>query len=289
MVSPITGNLIVCSKVFEENNKEKHQCSASHTLSGEIHRARNTMMQWRQCHFTTGQSVHSLYIPMHYNDVTMGAIASQITSLTIVYLTDYSGADKRKHESSASLAFVLGIHRGPVNSPHKWPVTRKMFPFDDVIMENIVDGWRNSHPWCNKICCNWVLNYCGVSVICWDAGCCLLTGFYGVVIVNTASSGIAACWGVGWGTALQPGLGVTVLALCDGNALRITDTVCGESIGQHSIKSLYSTMTSSNGTFSALLALCAGNSPVIGEFPSQRPVTRTFDFCLWSAPEQTVE
>ena len=40
----------------------------------------------------------------------------------------------RKHQSSASLAFVWGIHRGPVNSPHKWPVTRKMFPFDDVIM-----------------------------------------------------------------------------------------------------------------------------------------------------------
>ena len=42
-------------------------------------------------------------------------------------------------------------------------------------------------------------------------------------------------------------------------------------------------MTSSNGNMSALLALCAGNSPVIGEFPSQRPVTRSFDvfFDLW--------
>ena len=70
----------------------------------------------------------------HYDDVTMGAIASQITSLTIVYSTVYSGADQSKHQSSASLAFVWGIHRGPVNSPHKWPVTRKMFPFDDVIM-----------------------------------------------------------------------------------------------------------------------------------------------------------
>ena len=60
--------------------------------------------------------------------------ASQITSLTIVYSTDYSGQDQRKHQSSASLAFVRGIHRGPVNSPHKWPVTRKMFPFDEAIM-----------------------------------------------------------------------------------------------------------------------------------------------------------
>ena len=64
----------------------------------------------------------------------MDAIASQITSLTIVHSTVYSDADKRKHQSSASLAFVQGIHRGPVNSPHKWPVTRKMLPFDDVIM-----------------------------------------------------------------------------------------------------------------------------------------------------------
>ena len=64
----------------------------------------------------------------------MSLIASQITSLTIVYSTVYLGADQRKHQSSASLAFVRGIHRGPVNSPHKWPVTRKMFPFDDVIM-----------------------------------------------------------------------------------------------------------------------------------------------------------
>ena len=71
----------------------------------------------------------------HYSDVIMGAMASQITSLTIVYSTVYSSADQRKHQSSASLASVRGIHRGQVNSPHKWPVTWKMFPFDDVIMD----------------------------------------------------------------------------------------------------------------------------------------------------------
>ena len=70
----------------------------------------------------------------HYDDVIMGAMASQITSLTIVYSTVNSGADERKHQSSASLAFVWGSHREPVNSPHKWPVTRKMFPFNDVIV-----------------------------------------------------------------------------------------------------------------------------------------------------------
>ena len=64
-----------------------------------------------------------------HNQVTYG-----MENGTIVFLTVYSDADQRKHQSSVSLAFVRGIHRGPVNSPHKWPVTRKMFPFDDVIM-----------------------------------------------------------------------------------------------------------------------------------------------------------
>ena len=79
-------------------------------------------------------SLYYIKCPSHYDDVIMSAIASQITSLTIVYSTVYPGADQSKHQSSASLAFVRGINRGPVNSPPKWPVTRKMFPFDDVIM-----------------------------------------------------------------------------------------------------------------------------------------------------------
>ena len=74
------------------------------------------------------------YLGNHYNDVIMAAIASPITSLTIVYSVTYSGADQRKHQSSASLAFVRGIHRWPVNSPHKLPVTREMFPSHDVTM-----------------------------------------------------------------------------------------------------------------------------------------------------------
>ena len=64
----------------------------------------------------------------------MAAIASQTTSLTIVYSIVQSGADQRQHQSSASLAFVMG----PVNSPHKWPVTREMFPFGDVIMISLI-------------------------------------------------------------------------------------------------------------------------------------------------------
>ena len=55
---------------------------------------------------------------------------------------------QRKHQRSASLTFVRGIHRWPVNSPHKLPVTRKMFPFDDVIMRAQSEiespaAWRN--------------------------------------------------------------------------------------------------------------------------------------------------
>ena len=67
----------------------------------------------------------------------MGAMESQITSFTIVYSAYHSeDPDQRKHQSSASLAFVRGIHRRPVNSMRKWSVTRKIFPFDDVFMHN---------------------------------------------------------------------------------------------------------------------------------------------------------
>ena len=91
---------------------------------------------------TTLWSLCAFPCPMeneHYNEVIMGTIASQINSLTIIYSIVYSDADQRKHQSSTSLAFVRGIHRGPVNSPHKWPVTLKMCPFDDVIMGKIND------------------------------------------------------------------------------------------------------------------------------------------------------
>ena len=77
----------------------------------------------------------------------MGAMVSQITSLMIVYSTVYSGADQTKHQSSVSRAFVLGIHRWPMNSLHKGLVTWKVFPFDEVIMritsvplEKLFDG-----------------------------------------------------------------------------------------------------------------------------------------------------
>ena len=72
-------------------------------------------------------------VPYHYNDVIMGAMTSQITSLTIVYSIVYSGANQRKHQSSESLAFVRGIQRWQMNSPHKWPVT----------CQNVSIWWRH--------------------------------------------------------------------------------------------------------------------------------------------------
>ena len=75
----------------------------------------------------------------HYNDVIMSMMTSQITSLMIVYSTIYSGTDQRKHQSALSLAFVQGIHRWLVNSPHKGPVMRKMFPLDDIMTVNSMD------------------------------------------------------------------------------------------------------------------------------------------------------
>ena len=89
-------------------------------------------------HKTVVGQKHSLPRNPHYCDVIMGVMTSHITGVAIVYSTVYSPADQRKHQSSASLAFAQGIHRWLVNFLHKWPVTRKMFPFDDVIM------WKNA-------------------------------------------------------------------------------------------------------------------------------------------------
>ena len=84
---------------------------------------------------------------LHYCDVIMGAVTSQITSLTIVYSTVYSDADQRKHQSSVSLAFVRGIRQGPVNSPGTGE-----FPAQIASnVENVFLWWRHheSTPWWN--------------------------------------------------------------------------------------------------------------------------------------------
>ena len=64
---------------------------------------------------------------IHYGDAIMIVSASEITTVSMIYSAVCLGTDQRKHQSSASLAFVRGIHRWPVNSPHKGPVMRKCF------------------------------------------------------------------------------------------------------------------------------------------------------------------
>ena len=64
----------------------------------------------------------------------MTTIASQITSLAVVYSIVYSNADQTKHQSSAPLAFVWGIHLDRWIPRTKGQLRGKKFPFDDVIM-----------------------------------------------------------------------------------------------------------------------------------------------------------
>ena len=167
----------------------------------------------------------------------MGTIASQITNLTTVYSTVYSDADQRKYQSCASLAFVRGIHRGPVNSPHKWPVTRKMFPFDDVIMKS--NNWSHG-----------------------DISRCFVV--FSKLIVKTFDKYLQLI-----GTNLNLGLSVIEAYALFIRRFPYPFYNC-------SLKTI-SWWRHQMETFSALLALCMGNSPVTGEFPSQRPLMRVFD------------
>ena len=164
----------------------------------------------------------------------MSAMASQITSLTSVYSTVYSGGDQRKHQSSASLAFVREIHRRPVISPRKGPVTRKMLPFDDVILSLAFFPSQFKFVWFHQYNVN-----DGYKICIWHDSCAV------VVYTKLCCDLMAGNWiTVNWSPVKRVKIYIT---------------------------------TSSNGNISALLAVCAGNSPVTGEFPAQRPVTRSFD------------
>ena len=100
-------------------NKKNHTGTNEELMCRYVHRPICMLV----CSGET-QNLVSIYM------IFMNAVASQITSLTIVYSSVYWDVDQRKHQSSASLAFV----RSPVNSPHKGPVTRNVLPFDDVII-----------------------------------------------------------------------------------------------------------------------------------------------------------
>ena len=89
-------------------------------------------------------SLAGVILISHYSDVMMDVMTSQITDFSMVCSIVCSGEDQRKHQSSASLAFVRGIHRWPENSPHKRSVTWKMFPFDDAIILSTDWTWQSS-------------------------------------------------------------------------------------------------------------------------------------------------
>ena len=101
----------------------------------------------------------------HCSEIINSTLASQITSVFIVCSTVCLGIDQRKHQSSVSLVFVRRIHRASVNSPHKRPVTRKMFPDDDVIMvmEQILTYLVCNYPY-SLICALILVIWCDVSV-----------------------------------------------------------------------------------------------------------------------------
>ena len=169
----------------------------------------------------------------------MGTMASRITSLTIIYSTICSGADHRKHQSFVSLAFVWGIQWWPVNSPHKWPLT-----------------WKCFHLMTSSSACQSSVLTTSLLKISLD-----LTYLW-MKIAGIILNAINRCL-------------IEIALLCYfcafHNALKfpwqvLTTYEQGRTWWRHQM-----------GTFSALLALCVGNSLVTGEFPSQRPVTRSFD------------
>ena len=129
---------------FPQENQEKCHWFHQKSLLPSFIQGLNIVICVKLLH--TPKPISRINILNHYCDVIMGTVASQITSLTIVYTAVYSDADQSKHQSSASLAFVWGIHRRPVNSPHKWPATRKMFPFDDVIMHFALKAKASLRP-----------------------------------------------------------------------------------------------------------------------------------------------
>ena len=160
---------------------------------------------------------------MHCNDVIMSAIASQITSLTIVYSTVYSGAYQMKHQISASLAFVRRIHRWPVNSPRKGPVTRKMFPFNGVILcPNII---QYSHISKHIFSCTDITeSFSDISAGIYSYIICLYT-----LILETKSSirNNTIFWVIGNITKIYENM----MTSSNGNIFRVTGHLCGKFTG----------------------------------------------------------
>ena len=169
----MSSSLTVRTLRWCQNERDGVSNNQPHDFFGEFPAQRASNAE-NDSHLMTSSCAQLGAKLIHYDDVIMTMLASQITSLTVVYSIVYSGVNQRKHQSSASLAFVRAIHRGPVNFPHKWPVTRKMFPFDDVIMihwwissVDIVLGQLGIQIW--RVWCNNFDNALCLSPVWWQA------------------------------------------------------------------------------------------------------------------------
>ena len=176
----------------------------------------------------------------------MSTMVYQITSLTIVHSTVYSGADERKHQSSASLAFVRGTHRWEVNFPHKAPVTRKMFPFDDIIMG--------------------------------DRMFCLFLGFFYIRTSTTSAVGtkyafLETCsWLLSDKTRIHSYTKQAQkpqITRLNFFKLKIWKVYCDRVLRNACTYSCVQRRRSKKTSKLRVTGLCAGNSPVTGDFPAQ--------------------
>ena len=200
----------------------------------------------------------------------MSVMASLITGVSIVYSAVCSGTDQRKHQNSVLLVFVRGIHRWLVNSPHKGPVTRKMFPFDDVIMASQKSRQIEFQIY-------WIF-YCSScwSVSpkhdqSWSKGAVHPKNFHDSSDICPMgfiySIQICEIFHRTFGPSHQKcPMCPMIFMNTEGVSKAIISMAKDIPWWCHQME-----------TFSVLLAIFAGNSPVTGQFPTQRPVTRSFD------------
>ena len=203
-------------------------------------------------------------------------MAFQITRLTIVYSTVYSGADQRKHQGSASVAFVRVIHWWPVNSLHKWPVTRKMFPFDDVIIcitqKTFCDSWSASGIL--QTCKGWITH--GPEF----RRCCPCWPDYGLFWSIMVYLHICQSYGNREWLKTKPNAYIfiwyrnVIEMIIDLFGLHYNDVIMGSMVSQITSlaivdSTVYSGADQRKHQSSASLAFVRENSPVTGEFPAQ--------------------
>ena len=108
----------------------------------------------KHIYFLENEIKSNTALQWHHNEHDGISNHQQLDCLLIIC----SGADQRKHQNSTSLAFVRGIRWWPVDSPHKGPVTQKMFPCDDIIMNclKVADNPKALDLWDSVILASFV-------------------------------------------------------------------------------------------------------------------------------------